>query len=189
MLSIIIPTYNEEKEIEVTLQRLRQHLTALPFEVIVSDDASTDCTVARARPIADQILVRTDLAKPNIAATRNRGARVARYPYLVFIDCGVSIPDVNSFFTKIICAFEHDPKLVGLAVNVRVEPSLATRADNFSFGLINLWFRFCTNVLGMGLASGKFQIIKASAFHQQGGFNEAFFAGEDIEFFKRLSRV
>lgn len=46
-LSLVIPTYNEEKNIEKTLSEIKNFLNAkdFPWEVIVSDDGSRDKTV------------------------------------------------------------------------------------------------------------------------------------------------
>ncbi len=43
-VSIIIPAYNEEKRIETTIKRLFRELSISSFEVIVSEDGSTDKT-------------------------------------------------------------------------------------------------------------------------------------------------
>ena len=56
MISIIIPTYNEEKIIGKTLSELKAKLT-LPHEIIVTDDKSKDRTAEIARAYADQVLV------------------------------------------------------------------------------------------------------------------------------------
>jgi len=50
-ISVIIPAYNEEKNIAGVLTRTKATLTALklPYEIIVVDDGSTDRTTSRAR--------------------------------------------------------------------------------------------------------------------------------------------
>ncbi len=189
MFSFIIPTYNEEKVIVATLQKLRQGFGGTPFEIIVSDNHSQDATVELAGPYADKVVVCPDPSRTTIGATRNRGAKVARFPLLVFVDSGVFIPDHGSFFAKVLKAFQQDPELVGFTVNIRVYPEIATFADNFFFGLLDAWFRVSNNILHIGQASGKFLIVKATAFWQAGGFNPKLVGGEDIKFFQHLSRI
>ena len=55
MISIIIPTYNEEKYIGKSLKCFREKMT-IPHEVIVCDDKSTDKTIEMAQPYADIII-------------------------------------------------------------------------------------------------------------------------------------
>lgn len=44
LLSVLCHTYNHEKFIEDTLKGFLLQLTNFPFEIIINDDASTDCT-------------------------------------------------------------------------------------------------------------------------------------------------
>ena len=55
MISIIIPTLNEEKIIEATLCTLTSTLT-IPHEVIVSDGGSSDRTVELAKKYAGAVV-------------------------------------------------------------------------------------------------------------------------------------
>jgi len=188
MISFIIPAYNEEKYISATLRNLKR-LKSVPFEIVVSDDCSSDQTVAVARELADLVVLGNARDNATISAARNRGAAQAHYPYLVFLDSTVRIADPDKFFAIALDCFKKDPQLVGLASYVRVEPESAKFPDNLIFGAYDLWYRFATNVLHIGLASGKFQMVQAEAFRKSGGFNEALAAGEDIEFFGRLGKL
>ena len=89
--SIIVPTFNEEWILAKTLGAIRNHLSHVDFELIVTDDGSTDRTCDIAERYADRA-VRLTGDKGTSGANRNRGARVARGEYLVFVDADVSIP-------------------------------------------------------------------------------------------------
>jgi len=54
--SLIIPTYNEEEEIETTLRYTLDYLQKqpFPFEIVIADDGSTDNTVSLAQKWAEQ---------------------------------------------------------------------------------------------------------------------------------------
>jgi len=58
-VSIILPTLNEENNIEKCLRSLRS-LNYRNYEIILSDGGSTDNTVALAKPFVDQIVVKKD---------------------------------------------------------------------------------------------------------------------------------
>ena len=54
-LSIIIPVFNEEDNVHPLHERLTQVLESLgqPYEIIMVDDGSTDCTAARLKEVAN----------------------------------------------------------------------------------------------------------------------------------------
>ena len=45
------------------------------------------------------------------------------------------------------------------------------------------------NILNIGAAVGKFQMIRKDAYMRIGGFREDLSAGEDIDMFRRLSQI
>lgn len=189
MLSIIIPTYNEEKVIADRLRGLTEALT-LPFELIVSDGGSTDRTVKLARPYATKIVLDTALERPTISRTRNQGAKAAgRSEFYIFLDADCVIPDPDRFFTRALGRFSADPRLVGLGCRVRVFRGEETAGDRIVFGLSNMALRFSNNVLQRGHAWGKFQMIRREAFDRLGGFREDLVTIEDADMFRRLSRI
>src|SRR5665213_4213761 len=98
MISIIIPTLNEEKILKKTLTSLKQ-LKVADYEIIVSDGASTDKTLEIAKDHAHKVITHTSAGRQNIAQGRNAGAAHAHGDYLVFIDADVFIPKINDFFT------------------------------------------------------------------------------------------
>jgi glycosyltransferase involved in cell wall biosynthesis len=186
MISIIIPTRNEEKIIERTLKHLKLSLGDLPHELIVSDGSSTDRTRDIASAFAT-VIEETD-GRHTIGWGRNRGADAAKGDIFFFLDADVTVPKPADFIQRIQRTFDTDPRLAGLTGELRVLPAQATRGDRLVFGAMNLYFRFLNNVLGYGMASGEFQVIRAKAFKELGGFREDLAAAEDAEFFRRVSK-
>lgn len=188
MISIIIPTLNEESVLERTLKNLKQG-NSFPFEIIVSDGKSTDRTCE----IAEQNFVRvekyTGQKRQTIAGGKNLGARVAKYDYFLFQDADVIIPDPEQFFCRTVKFFENEPELVGITVSLRVLPEYETIFDRFMFKCINLLFIFQNNILRQGAASGEFQMIKRDAFYKLNGYNEKLVVAEDIDMFARLAKI
>ncbi len=188
MISIIIPTLNEEKFIEGTLRALASALT-LPHETIISDGKSTDRTAEIASRYADRVLVYKGVARQTIAEGKNEGAKAARGDFFVFLDADVRIPDTNVFFSALLMRFERDHELVAVTVALGVEPAYATLADRAIFTLLNSTYFLFNNVLHIGNGSGEFQMIRASAFRRVKGYREDLPAGEDNDIFRRLSRI
>lgn len=187
-LSIIVPTLNEEKVIVETLKSVKT-LRAVSYEIIVSDGASSDKTVALAEQLADRVVIHDGKTRQHIGQGRNAGAAVARGEYLVFMDADVLIPKIDDFFTQALDRFEADPKLCGLTVFLKVLPEHITLSDRLFFGLVNRAYQFFNNVLHLGLASGEFQMVRAEVFRKVGGFDSRLVVGEDNDLFARLSRV
>ncbi|MEN9342019.1 MAG: hypothetical protein RIQ54_275 [Candidatus Parcubacteria bacterium] len=186
MISIIIPTKNEEKALERSLLRLRT-LTGHSYELIVSDGTSTDQTVSIAHRHADKVIVADESGIiGKIASGRNRGAAIATGEYLLFLDADVTIADITKTISHIIQRFEHEPRLVGLTGFLRVDSAHATIADVFFSGLMNYLYVIFNNILGIGGAPGEFLCVRRTAFELIGGFNTTLAAAEDNDLFRRL---
>ena len=187
MISIIIPTLNEGTAIEKTLRSLQ--LLALPHEIIVSDQSSTDETLRKVQAFSNVTIVTLPAeAAHNSAGNRNNGAKYATGELLIFIDCDSVIPDINNFFAQALKDFENK-KIIALAGWVMTEKELETCADYFILAAFNYLFLLMNNVLGIGAAVGKFQMIQREAFLKLKGYNENLVANEDHDLFRRLSKL
>ena len=187
MISFIIPTLNEEKIIGKTLLGLKKYSGG--SEIIVSDGKSTDKTVEIAKKYANQIALYQGEARQTIAAGRNAGAILARGEYLVFMDADLSILDPDVFFSKALKIFNSDKNITGLTVRIRVFPVLETLADRIVFLVMDYVHFTLNNIFKIGAAAGEFQMVRYSAFKKVGGYDENLVAGEDHEFFQRLSKI
>jgi glycosyltransferase involved in cell wall biosynthesis len=187
MISIIIPTREEEKAIGKTLAHLKANIK-MPFELIVSDGGSVDNTREEAAKHTDKVL-RFGGVQHNPAIGRNDGAAVAIHTYLVFLDADTHIENPEEFFTRALAHFDADPNLVGVTGPQWAHPHLETWADRISFGILNTALYFNNNVFGKGEASGKFMIVRHEAFKAINGFRNDLVTREDGDFFNRLSRI
>lgn len=188
MISIIIPTLNEEKVLEKTILSLRK-LNVCKYEIIISDGKSTDRTIEIAKKYADHVVVYEGVTRQTIAMGRNLGASIARGDYLVFIDADVFIPDINNFFTKIIDIFGNNKRLAGLTVFIKVFPGMDTFGDRFFWSIVNWGNYFFNNILNRGSAIGEFQMMPTDVFRRLNGYNDKIVVGEDVEMFSRLSDI
>jgi rSAM/selenodomain-associated transferase 2 len=89
MVSIVIPTLDEEKLLPRTLDALLPQARTGPAEVILVDGGSTDSTLEIARGTAS---VRVVTSHPGRGRQMNTGAREARGSLLVFLPADTVLP-------------------------------------------------------------------------------------------------
>lgn len=88
LVSIITPSYNSSKYIQETIASV-QHQTHQDWEMIITDDASTDDTVSVIKKIqANEPRVRLIALEENVgpAVARNHSIEAAKGKYLAFLD-------------------------------------------------------------------------------------------------------
>ncbi|GKU76565.1 glycosyltransferase family 2 protein [Paenibacillus sp. L3-i20] len=98
-VSIIIPVYNKMEQLERTLYFVQsQNTSARSFEVIVVDDGSTEPVKQIVDSFAERIVnlkyIYLERNKKSCRSlTRNTGIRESSGNIIVFLDCGIVIPD------------------------------------------------------------------------------------------------
>ncbi len=107
LLSVVIPTYNEEANIGPLLRALRDSLVGIPYEAVIVDDASKDATAANARAEDARVIVRRD--ERGLATAVVRGMREAQGMYVAVMDAD----------------FQHPPE----TIRALLEKAMAERAD------------------------------------------------------------
>jgi cellulose synthase/poly-beta-1,6-N-acetylglucosamine synthase-like glycosyltransferase len=113
-VSIIVPTYNEEKNIGKCLQTLKD-LEYSKYEIILSDGGSQDKTVEIARKFIDHIIIDEKLPEGWIG--KNYGCHIgykeAKGDYLLFVDADTKhTPHSLKHFIRI--ALERNAALVSV---------------------------------------------------------------------------
>ncbi len=89
MLSVVIPTYNEEDYVSKLLQSLCEQ-TYKDFEVIVVDGQSEDNTISAAKIFSDKLKLRIIMSpERGVAYQRNLGAASANGDLLLFLDADI----------------------------------------------------------------------------------------------------
>jgi len=90
MISVIIPTFNEEENIAQCLVSLsHQTLPRSEYEIIVVDGGSEDATCEIAKKYADQVFVQTS---KKVGGARNDGVKVAKGEIIATTDADCILP-------------------------------------------------------------------------------------------------
>jgi glycosyltransferase involved in cell wall biosynthesis len=170
-LSIIIPTFNEEKHLPQLLNQIRGQ-TFKDYEVIIADGGSTDFTLKIAREDNCKIAKGGSPAKG-----RNHGASISQGELLLFTDAdNVSLP--HNFLERIIQKFEK--KRLGVA-SFPIFPQ-GNFVDKVAYFLYNLWAGLSQKFLAHATNT---ILVKRSIHQEIGGFDEEIRLAEDHEYVRR----
>lgn len=175
--SIIIPAYNEEDELPLTLEKVQAAMSMLPLsgEVIVTDNNSTDATAQVARHWGATVVFE---GHNQIARARNAGARVARGRYFVFVDADTRI---SPELLQAALAALASGKVAGGGARVGFDREVS----GLSKAILGVWNWVSRS---FGVAAGSFVYCLREGFEGMGGFNESVYAGEEVWFSRALKR-
>lgn len=85
MISVVIPLYNKESQINQTIQSvLRQSFQ--DFEIVVVDDGSTDNSVSEVKRFNDPRIRIISQTNAGVSAARNRGIAEAKGEFIALLD-------------------------------------------------------------------------------------------------------
>ena len=177
MLSIIIPTYNEEKRLPGLLKSIKKQKLK-DYEVIVADNYSKDKTQQIAKKYGCMIVKGGN----SPAKGRNLGAKPAKGDIFLFFDADVVLPE--DMLSKSIEEFEKR-NLDIATFFFRIKGSKFVDKILFLLGNIGLFFMQYMNPH----APGPFIICKKEIFEKIKGFDEKLKLAEDHDFVKRGSKV
>ena len=174
ILSIIIPTYNEEEYLPILLESIKQQKFD-DYEIIIADANSTD----RTREIAEEYgCIITEGGLP--AVGRNNGAKIAKGEYLLFLDSDLKLTD--DYLRDTI--YEFRMERLGIAITQMKPLSEKSEAQLFHY-LANQFMIGVEKIKPHG--AGCYGIIVKRELHEKyGGFNEELTFGEDSEYIRRL---
>jgi S1-C subfamily serine protease len=175
MLSIIIPTLNEEKYLPILLSQIKKQ-NFKDYEIIVADAGSTDKTVEIAKSFGCKVV------KGGLPAKgRNEGAKVAKGDIFLFMDAdNIYLPD--GFLEKLISEFER--RNLGVAsFPIYPKGNLIDKIFYFLYHkfveIFQNWTAFAFNSL----------LIRREIFEKIGGFDEKVVFAEDHDLVKRAAKI
>ena len=175
MISFVIPAYNEEKFLAPTLAAIHDAMREIgaPYEIVVANDNSSDGTARIAEQAGARVV---NVHKRQIAGTRNAGAAAAKGDVLVFVDADTRVN--ASVVRGALAALDAGAIGGGAGVRFYDGPPWVHRHVKWITALFR-WIRW---------AAGCFVFATRDAFAAVGGFDEQFYASEEIHFSRAMKR-
>mgnify|MGYP001576753382 CR=1 FL=1 len=175
MLSIIIPTLNEEKYLPLLLGSIKKQ-DFFDYEIIVSDAGSEDKTLEIAQKYGCKI-VRGGF----VSTGRNNGAKAARGDIFLFLDADVILPP---FFLKN-SVEKFKKRNLGIAAFL-IFPQSSKKIYKVCFKFFNLYVWLVQKLSAHSVAA----IMVKREIHQTiGGFDEEIFFVEDYSYTREAAKV
>ena len=177
MLSIVIPSLNEEQYLPFLLDSIKNQTEPNVFEVIVADAGSKDRTIEIAKRYECKIV------KGGLPAKgRNEGAKVAKGDLLLFLDADTILPE--DFFEKTLAEFKK--RNLDIA-SFCLEPQTKSNFEKFLF---NVFYNLPILMLEKKLAHASQAILVKRTLHQKiGGFDEEIKFAEDHSFMRKARKI
>ncbi len=172
--SIVIPAYNEEELLPATLDALAHAMAAQggrAGEVVVADNASTDRTADLAKERGARVVFEPHR---QIARARNAGGRAAGGRYLIFVDADTIVSP--RLLSETLRVLDSGRCCGGGALIVFSRPAPGAWGARF-WDTIS---RLCQ------WAAGGYLFCLREAFRDVGGFDECFYASEELHMSQAL---
>lgn len=170
LVSIIIPTYNEEKNIERALKSI-QGQSYNNIEIIIVDKNSIDKTVNLAKDYTSSIYFKG----PERSSQKNYGSKKATGEFILFLDADATLT-VNVIKECVILGKNGVDMVIIPEINVGIGYWANVKAFERSLYLGNdeieaPWF------------------FRKSSFMRVNGYDENMYAGEDWDLFERMKTM
>jgi glycosyltransferase involved in cell wall biosynthesis len=187
-ISIVIPTYNSENFITKTLETVCSQ-TYNNYEVIISDDGSTDDTVETARAFFDRYGHRESKILINshegAAAARNRGIEVANGDWISFLDSDdLWFEKKLSMVADYILQNEVDVICHSVIEKSSEKEILVKRYDFHNYKLSPFLSLYRSNSLGTSAVT-----VKKNLLVEAGLFDESLPVAHDYDLWLRVAMI
>lgn len=165
-LAILIPAYNEEKNIGQTIQSALDLKYPRPVEIVVIDDGSTDGTLKVARQFPVKVIAATHGGKANAV---NAGIRKTRSDIIVTLDAD-SFPEPDALLELIPYLEDDDVGAVTSALKVHSPNNMIEKLQWLEY-VSSIFMRKLMSAIGaLYIIPGPLSAYKRSAFDAIGLF-------------------
>ncbi len=199
-ISVIIPNYNGEQLLPIILPPLYKALanTNLPFEVIVSDDRSTDNSIKFLEDNYKDIYLIKNKLNLGFSPTINKGIFIAKYDFMLLLNSDVKVS--SDYFQNLLPYFDMPDtfgvmgRIIGWDDDTIQDggkyPSMQLAKIKTSLNYIPLESKVGDRLYSMYL-SGANAFVSREKLLQLRGFDEIFapFYVEDFELSLRAWRL
>ena len=194
-LSIVIICWNDLKVIDCCLRSILEQTTDVDFEIIVSDNGSTDGSVDYIRKHFAEVQIVENRENLGFAKGNNCGIRVARGEYVLILNPDTIILD--HALNKLVAFADRNPEAGAFGCRVLnpdgsfQDPArpLPTVLGGLVSALCLRWLGYISEVFAsdlyqgwdgqteraIGFQSGCCILIRGDLLHRLGGFDERFF--------------
>jgi glycosyltransferase involved in cell wall biosynthesis len=182
-LSVVIPTLNEEKYLPNLLADLANQ-TYKDFEVIIIDAGSTDQTKKRAEAFSQKLpnfqFITAD--KKGVCHQKNLGAKLAKAPYVLFLDADDRIPNYYLVGLKF-----HQERLNPDFLSTHIIPDTTNNKDKAIASVINIYMDLQKNGDRPAYLEAVL-LVRKTSFQKLSGFNENLVWGEGNDLILRAKK-
>ena len=184
IISVLMPVHNGADFLEESVESILSQ-TFCNFELIISDDGSTDCTSQMLKNFAEtdsRVRLSRNYSRQGVSSTLNQAARLARGSLLARMDADDW--SCRNRFEVQLEKFEENPDLAICGSNVihgdeEMRPLFRTVLPKSD------WDIRCAALFENPFAHPSV-MIKAEVFRQVGGYDEQYSTSQDYELWIRL---
>jgi glycosyltransferase involved in cell wall biosynthesis len=180
LISIVIPAFNERKNIKKCLDSIKAQDYDGPFEVIVCNNNSSDDTAQIARDGGATVVFED---RPGVIFAREAGTKVANGEIIVQTDADSYFE--KKWLSRIIATFEKHPEVVAVIGSFKFfdGPWWGKAFSGLLFGITNFFYKLCGRLVYIPGANTAF---KKKYFH---GYNIALDqGGDEVALLKELKK-
>jgi glycosyltransferase involved in cell wall biosynthesis len=179
-VSIIIPTFNEEKYIGACLASIKRQNFSRPYEVIIGDGGSKDGTVQIARDYGAKV-VPENYGTPS--GGRQAAAKAAKGKYLFFVSADVEL--AQGYLENMHKAFASGKATWAVGA---IKPLGGNFIEEAGAVILNA-FAHVLNAIGVAYVNADTLSARADSYWKAGGFNPKLVTAEDTDLGTRLMKT
>ncbi|MEM4367159.1 MAG: glycosyltransferase [Candidatus Anstonellales archaeon] len=180
LASIVIPTYNEEKNLPMTLKSIFGQESDYDIEVIVVDKKSTDKTAEIAQRMGCKVI---EVETEGIPYARKIGMINSRGEILISASADTIYP--QGWLQRVGDAIVKEGYAGVIGSIYALDGNFI---ENLGAEVLNL-LATILNLLGLDYAAADNLVFSRRAYKKAGGFNRDIMTAEEVDIIKRLRKV
>jgi GT2 family glycosyltransferase len=176
-ISVVIPNYNGrallEKNVPILLNDIGSY--GLPYEIIISDDASSDDSVAFVKKKFQQVILICSKKNRGFSTTVNNGAFSARFNYLLLLNSDIRV--TSGFLLPMLAYFKKPDTFAvsNMTMDQKGDNLIRTHIMEFHWGIFRERYFDDSGLSSFAFgASGGHALFDTRKFIELGGFCELF---------------